>query len=425
MNRSQRSFKFAPTRVTLLLAILAVLVVSFPPIPVGLVTWLFLAIAIMVLIDVIFASFAPKVIRLAPKTTVRGVKDDIKISVDPNYSSTVTIRQQTPYDIGVEPEMLKTRNFEGQLISRSRGTHILPRVAVRLSGPLRLATVDHLAGQATTVSIFPDLPGARRLQELRRRGRLHSEEGKMLGRLGLGTELETIRDYMPDDDIRQVNWKVTARVGKPMSNVYRVEDNRLVICMIDTGRLMSAPIGIANRLDIALDAMAYVAVAAEDSGDRVGVIAFSDRILRNLEPRRKGADAVVRTVYELKPELVEPDYELAFQMVANKRRSMIILFTDILDEASARALSAAVTVIKKRHSIMVVSSRDPDIDKIIQVRSTRPIDAFRQVVALDYLESRQRAINLLRAQGVKVIQGDPYNLARSAQQAYLSLRLRS
>ena len=99
--------------------------------------------------------------------------------------------------------------------------------------------------------VMPDLPRVRRLAESRARGRL-AEAGKNRSRLGIGTEFESIRDYSPDDDVRQINWTATSRVGRPMSNQYRIDENRDLICLVDTGRLMSAPIGSATRMDIAV-----------------------------------------------------------------------------------------------------------------------------------------------------------------------------
>ena len=146
-----------------------------------------------------------------------------------------------------------------------------------------------------------------------------------------------------------------------MTNQYRIDDNRDLLCLVDAGRLMASPVEGATRLDIALDALAVLAVAAEDAGDRVGTVAFAGDVLRQLEPRRRGAEPVVRALFDLEPIEVESDYDRAFQSVAGRKRSLVALFTDLVDPAAARTLLSVMPVLARRHVVMVVSCRDPDL----------------------------------------------------------------
>src|SRR5262249_45689006 len=151
-----------------------------------------------------------------------------------------------------------------------RGRHVLPEPALRLEGPLGLGAWHHRSGGEHAVVVWPDLPSAGRLARAVRAGRFRESGRRARGPLGLGTGLESIRDYLPHDDIRQVNWPATARVGRPMSNQYRVEQDRDVVCVVDAGRLMGAPLGDRTRLDAAIDAAAAVAAVADAVGDRCG-----------------------------------------------------------------------------------------------------------------------------------------------------------
>src|SRR5207302_5635663 len=166
----------------------------------------------------------------------------------------------------------------------------------------------HRAGGDIEVAVYPDLVTARRLASTVRQGRLRGEGRLTRGPLGLGTEFEAVREYDPDDDVRQVNWRATARVGRPMSNQYRVDQDRDVICMIDTGRLMAAPVADRTRLDVALDACTAVAMVADEVGDRCGCLAFDREVRRRVTPRRKGGRAVVDATFDLTPAPVDSNY---------------------------------------------------------------------------------------------------------------------
>src|SRR6202012_2751650 len=151
------------------------------------------------------------------------------------------------------------------VIARVRGRHVLPAVATRATGPLGLGRWDRACGGTAEVRVFPDLRTARRLALAVARGRFRESGATARGPLGLGTEFELIRDYVPDDDIRQVNWRATARLGRPMSNQYRLEQARDLIGLVDAGRLSAAPIGDTGGsvLDVALDAASAIALVAD------------------------------------------------------------------------------------------------------------------------------------------------------------------
>ncbi len=128
-----------------------------------------------------------------------------------------------------------------------RPAHAARRWRPAATGPLGLARWDHAAGPDLELRVFPDLKTARRLALAVARGRFRDQGATARGPLGLGTEFELIRDYQPDDDIRQVNWRATARLGRPMSNQYRLEQDRDLLLLLDAGRLSAAPLGEAER----------------------------------------------------------------------------------------------------------------------------------------------------------------------------------
>jgi uncharacterized protein (DUF58 family) len=334
------------------------------------------------------------------------------------------IRQPVPPELRVEPSERKGSGLDGTIVGRHRGVHMLEPAIVRIAGPLALSTSDHKVGSTETVTVYPDLPRARKLALARKRGRTN-DEGRIVNRLGLGTEFESIRDYSPGDDVRQVNWMATARTGRPMTNQYRVDENRDLLCLVDSGRLMASPIADSTRLDIALDAVAVLAVAAGEAGDRVGTLAFAADILRNLPPRRKGAEAVVNALFDIEPVEVESDYELAFKAVSSRKRSLIAIFTDLVDPASARTLLKALPSLSKKHVVMLASCEDRDLKSAITKSPDSQLDFLRAGVSLTMLTARRRNISLLRSLGIEVIETGPLALGPACVRAYSKIKQRA
>jgi uncharacterized protein (DUF58 family) len=304
---------------------------------------------------------------------------------------------------------------------------------VRAAGPLGLARWDHATEPPAEVHVFPDLRTAQRLVLSVARGRFRDPGATARGPLGLGTEFELVRDYQPDDDIRQVNWRATARLGRPMSNQYRLEQDRDLLILIDAGRLSAAPLvapqpdaPVPTVLDAALDAAAAVGLVADELGDRCGAVAFDDRIRAALPPRRAGGAALVRTLFDLEPKPVDSDYELAFRRAEGSKRALVFVLCDLLEEAAARPLAAAVPALARRHAVVVACPADPRLQELAELPPAPDrLGAARAVVAGDVLAARARAARRIRAAGATFIEAPPDRLPAACVAAYLRAKARA
>jgi uncharacterized protein (DUF58 family) len=282
-------------------------------------------------------------------------------------------------------------------------------------------------GQAQLL-VYPDVFTARRIAHQVRTNRFRAEGLRRQGPIGLGTEFESIREFLPDDDLRQLNWSATTRLGRPMTNQYRVEQDRDVVCLVDSGRLMGAPAtaygaqATRTRLDAALDATAAVAYVADEVGDRVGVIAFDASVRRHLDTRRRGADAVVAAVFDLEPTTSDADYARAFRALRNTKRALVVVFTDLLDDAAAQALLAAMPTLTRRHAVIVASSTDLDVRHAAERDAVTTDHFYEAVVARDMLAARARVAAALTGMGATLVDAPPETLAASCVAAYLRLK---
>jgi len=392
--------------------------------PLSLAVLATLAVLAATAVDIVVVRRAPAVRRTAPATLSRGVAAPLRLELESPPPGAARLRQPVPPDLRLEPSEADGR-LDGLLVPRRRGRHTLPPAAVRLTGPLGLGAWTHRAGEETEVLVYPDLPAAFRLALAVRQGRFRDTGRATRGPLGLGTEFESVRDYLPDDDVRQVNWRATARLGRPMSNQYRIEQDRDVVCLVDAGRLMAAPLGDRTRLDAAVDAVAAVAAVADELGDRCGAVAFDAEVRRNVAPRRSGGRAVIRGLFDVEPERVDSDYELAFRAVGSSKRALVLVFTDLLEEAAARPLLDAIPVLRRRHAVAVASAADTDLDGLVRRAPETALDAYAASVAVEVLEARARVAARIRATGAEVIEAPPDSLGAACVGAYLRAKARA
>ncbi|HEX8052821.1 MAG TPA: DUF58 domain-containing protein, partial [Thermoleophilaceae bacterium] len=359
-----------------------------------------------VVADALAVRRAPRVERSHPAVLARGVPAPLELASDGGAGGRARIRQPVPPDVRLEPREADER-LDATLTPIRRGRHPLPAPALRAHGPLGLGAWYHRPGEEGELLVYPDLPSARRIALAVARGRFLEGGQRGRGPLGLGTDFESIRDYLPDDDVRQVNWRATARMGRPMSNQYRVDRDRELMCLVDCGRLMAAPLGDLTRLDAAVDAVTALALVADELGDRIGAVAFDDEVRHHLRPRRDGGRAVVQRLFDVEPASVESDYELAFRIAEGAKRSFVLVLTDLLEPAAAESLVEAVPVLSRRHEVVVASVTDVDLTSAIATPPERELDVYAAAAAVEVLGAQAEAATLVRRAGARVIEAPP------------------
>jgi len=409
-------------RAAALLAVVAALALVVP-VPLALLGVVVVAAA--TLVDAASVRGDPGLSRRLGGVLARGVPTALEVVVTTaGAPGRARVRQPVPPDFDVEPAEADDR-LDAVVTARRRGRHPLVDPAARLTGPLGLGRWNHGGRNHSEVVVYPDLPAARRLAQAVRQGKLGAEGRRIRGPLGLGTDFESVREYAPDDDVRRINWRATARLGRPMSNQYRVDQNRDVVCLVDTGRLMAAPLGDRTRLDAALDAVTAVAVVADEVGDRCGVVAFDTRIRREVRPHRGGSRAVLEAVFDLEPQPVDSDYELAFTAVARSKRSFVLLITDLLEESAARPLLDAVPILARRHVVAVASVTDPGVADLISTPPSTPFDVYAAATAHDVLDVRAVVSARLARAGAEVVEAAPDAFSAACVSTYLRAKYRA
>jgi uncharacterized protein (DUF58 family) len=372
-------------------------------------------------VDAARARRPPLVERTFPPVVARGAPAQLGLALRP--AGPMRVRQALPPDLALDPQEADG-DLAGRLVALRRGRHVLPPVGVRASGPLGLGAWHHRVGGEAEVLVYPDLVGARRLAEAARRGLLPDSGRRARGAYGLGTTFEAVREYAPDDDVRQINWRATARLGRPMSNQHRIDQDREVRCLLDAGRLSAASCAGGTLLDVALDGLIAVCATADVLGDRSGAVAFADRVLRDVAPSRLGASAVARALFDVEPVESDSDYELAFRRVAGGKRAFVLVLVDLVDEAAARALVSAVPVLARRHSVCVASVRDDAIDTLLMREPDDLRGAYAMSVAVEMRRAREQAAQRVRAAGAVVVEARPQRFAGACVSAYARAKRR-
>lgn len=315
------------------------------------------------------------------------------------------------------------------LTPRARGELPLGRTVVRVDGPWGLGYRQFVPGQAERLPVDADLSAVRIYEALARRGQL-AELGVRTVRLRTeGTEFERVREAVPDDPLRAINWRATARTGTLMVTELMPERSQPVVVCLDHGRLMGVGAGELTKLDHAVNSALLLVHVALRSGDRAGLLAFADTVTTTLPPRSGAAQLrrFLDAVRPLRAGETEADYDDALGYLSRwqRRRALVVLFTDLLDPDQSGALVRQCVRLRRRHLPLVVTVRDPAIDEMAQREPRSGSDAYARAVAAGLLADRAGTLELLQRSGVATVDADARALSPRLVNRYLELKRRA
>ncbi len=307
-----------------------------------------------------------------------------------------------------------------------RGAFAIDELVVRVAGPLRLAARQNARRLPALLRVNPPFR-SRDEAELRiSKSRILDVGLRSTRGRGGGTDFDQLRDYQPDDEFRRIDWAATARAGRPIVRTYRAERNQVVVMLVDNGRVMAGRVDDVPRVEHAMDAAMMLTAVAGHLGDRVGMVAF-DRQVRAVVPPASGRSqvgTVTEALFDLVPSLDESDYRGAFRetLARFRRRSLLVLFTDLVEQAVGESLLPALPLVVAHHVVVVVAVQDPEVTRWVTAAPADADEVYRQAGALATLADRRRAAARLEAMGVTVIDEPAGAVAGRLADVYLGIK---
>ena len=317
----------------------------------------------------------------------------------------------------------------GTVRGMTRGEAPLGDVALRVRTPLGLVARTLRYERDDQVLVAPSLAGVRRFRWLAVHQRLAAVGVRSTPRRGEGRTFASLRDYVVGDDPRHIDWKASARRGRPITREYTIEQSQTVYLLVDAGRSMTQLAGAYSRFEYALSSALVLADVASTAGDHVGAMVFDDQ-LRALVPAQRGRGALQAlraAMVPLQPSLVEPDYSAAFRALAarQRKRALLVMLTDVIDARAARSLLGHLTRGASHHLALVVALRNEALlgaSRLPEAPSSRSL--YSTAAAEELIAERATALQRMRDAGVVVLDVAPDAMAAAVVNQYLELKAR-
>jgi uncharacterized protein (DUF58 family) len=370
------------------------------------------------------------------------------LSVGASNPATLTVRNRTGLSLAMTlhddpgplcevdrlPQSVKVGPGKEETIHYSvkpsrRGASEMPAVHLRFPTRLGLWTRHQIRPLPTPIRIYPDIRAVYRYELMARQNRLSEIGVRMVRMPGQGREFERLREFRYGDEIRQIDWKATARQRQLISREFNVERNQNIVIMVDCGRFMRNETDGISYLDRALNSAIMLSYIALGQGDNVSLLAFSNKIERFIRPVRgkPGIQSILRSTYDIQASQNVSDYSLALEYLTTvqRKRALIVLITFVTDELQLRVIGESLKLRSLPYLPLCVLLQDVGLRQMADRIPESDLDAYHTAAAAQVLTGQSHEAASLREAGIMLIDTPPDLLTERLINEYLSIKARN
>lgn len=397
----------------------------------------FLALIIIDYSFLFFTSRWPTARRILSERLSNGDDNKIEIRVKSEFYFPVQIeivdelpeqfqirdwRRKAPFKSGEQ------QKFVYKLCPKERGEYYFGNILLFVRSMLGLVVRRFTCDAEQMIPVYPSFIQLRKY-DLLSGATIQSETGsKRLRKIGHSMEFEQIKEYVPGDDIRTLNWKASARKGGLMVNTFTDEKSQQVYCIIDKGRLMKMPFGGLTLLDYAINSCLVLSNVCLKKQDRVGVITFSNKIGSVLAADRKviQKENILQLLYNQKTSFLESDFEMLYMQIRNRirNRSLVILFTNFESLSGLKRQLDYLRSIASHHLLLVVFFENTELHQLTAKETKNIEDVYVKTIAEKFAFEKRMIVKELMKYGILSILTSPKNLTINTINKYLELKAR-
>ena len=360
-------------------------------------------------------------------------REEVTVRITTSRAVRLTVRQRWP-------EIVEPRSTTAEALSGAREVLTLP-FAIR--GIARgTATVEPLyvaasqrfierilpAGETSIVHVLPNLRAVGRMHKRLNDYALRSLGARTAPKIGKGRDFDRLRDYVRDDDYRDVAWRASARHGRLIVREFRMERSQDVLLCLDSGHRMAARVEQITRLDHAVNASVLISYICNRMEDKTGIVSFDAAVDKGLPAGRGTAHlrAITRYVTDLEAAYHHTDY-LGLAASLRRRlhhRTLILILTVLPEREERHDLLRAVTMLAPQHLPLFVALTDRDLQAQASLLPANRDELSRTLVARDLWLGRAELIRELRARGAMVVESTAEDWDVDSVNAYIDIKRR-
>ncbi len=405
--------------------------------------YVIIALAVLVallVLDILFVyrvQSGLKASRELPDKLSNGDENPVQILITNRYGTAINIHiidelpaifQKRDFFIKASLKTAESRTFMYSLRPVERGVYTFGALNIYVSSNLGLVSRRYKIDQDAAVPVYPSFLQLRRYELMAFTNRLKDYGLKKIRRIGHTMEFEQIKDYVLGDDVRNINWKATAKRNQLMINQFQDEKSQPVYSVIDQGRVMKMPFEGLKLLDYAINATLVISSIALKKGDKAGMFSFSRKVENQVIAQRRASqmNLILETLYNLDTDFKESDFSRLYVDIKRKitQRSLLLLYTNFETIDALHRQLPYLQAIAKSHLLVVVFFENTELKKMLTQPALTTKDIFEKTIAEKFIYEKKLIANELNAYGIQTILTEPQQLTVNTINKYLEIKAR-
>ncbi|APQ16346.1 DUF58 domain-containing protein [Maribacter hydrothermalis] len=393
---------------------------------------------VITLVDILLLFLSKGTItadRIVPDKLSNGDENKIEVKVSNQYLFTgnITIIDELPFqfqkrDLNFQSTLKagEQKLFSYTVRPVERGVYSFGNLNIFATSPIGFIARKYTFNKNKEVPVYPSFLQLRKYDLLAFNNRLLEHGIKKIRRIGHTMEFEQIKEYIQGDDIRNINWKATAKRSLLMVNQFQDEKSQPIYSVIDKGRVMKMPFNELSLLDYAINASLVISNIALKKNDKAGIFAFSNRIENRVVAERRSSqmNLILETLYNLKTNFVESDFSRLY--IDTKRnlpqRSLLLLYTNFETLDALHRQLPYLQAIAKQHLLVVIFFENTELITYTKEKPETTLEIFEQTIAEKFIYEKQLVVNELRKYGIQTILTKPEDLTINTINKYLEIK---
>lgn len=320
------------------------------------------------------------------------------------------------------------KKFTYRVRPTQRGEYHFGKLNVYVSTVLGLVSRKQQFASKAMVPNYPSFLQLKKYDFLAFTNKLKLFGLKKIRRIGHTLEFEQIKEYTSGDDVRNINWKATAKRNGLMVNQFQDEKSQPVYSVIDKGRVMKMPFNNLSLLDYAINATLVISNIVLKKHDKAGMFTFSRKVGDRVIAQRRSAQMhlILETLYNVETDFSESDFSRLYVDVKRhiKQRSLLLLFTNFETMDALHRQLPYLQAINKTHLLVVIFFENTELKAFRNQKALTTHQVFEKTIAEKFLYEKKLIINELHKYGIQSILTAPENLTVNTINKYLEIKAR-
>lgn len=398
---------------------------------------LFYAILVLVVIDAtaLFSLKGFYAQRLLPDKFSNSDDNVVMLNFENAYNFKINIQIIDEIPVQFQKrDFLKTlklyskgsKSYDYILRPIQRGEYYFGNLNCYVCSPIRLTRRRYKFQNDQMVKVYPSFIQMKKYDFLALDRNSRDFGMKKIRKIGHSMTFEQIKNYVKGDDVRDINWKSTAKNNQLMVNQFQDEKSQPIYCIIDKGRVMKMPFEQLSLLDYAINSALAFSNIALKKNDKVGLLTFSNTIsnFRKAESKRSQINIISEALYNIKTDYKVSDFGLLYAHLKRKitQRSLLFLFSNFEHISALKRQLPFMKAIAKQHVLVVIFFENTELDKLIKTDTENLKDIYQKTVAEDFAYNKRLMVKELEKNGLQAILTKPKNLSINTINKYLEIK---